>query len=356
MNEVHVYVNMPEYEQSFSSIGEAFHAIRGQGEFASKAYPAPSENVPPVTIHIGPGIYREKLVLDRPYVTLVGAGQGRTVVIFGDYANDILDNGEKRGTFRTATFRIDTHDICIRHMTIQNDAGYGHTVGQALAMYADGDRICFEDCALIGSQDTLFTAPLPQKEAQPGGFAGPGEAKPRVMGRQYYHNCYLQGDVDFIFGGAVALFDHCRIYSKKPGDRKPSESPSQETILGYVTAASTPKDQPYGYVFRECIFDSDCPIGTVYLGRPWREYAKTVLLHCTLGAHIHLCGWQDWGKPHGHFLYAEYDNVGPGASPETRADFSVQLSKEDATVYTTEEILEGWHPPCNQLGPQRLIL
>jgi pectinesterase len=217
-------------------------------------------------------------------------------------------------------------------------------------MYADGDRLCFEDCAFIGSQDTLFMAPLPEKEAQPRGFAGPGESLPRIMGRQFYINCYLQGDVDFIFGGAIALFDNCEIYSKMPGDRIPGESPESETILGYATAASTPKGWPYGYVFRECQFVSDCPPGTVYLGRPWREYTKTVLLHCSLGAHIHPKGWQDWGKTHGHFLYAEYESTGPGASPDTRADFSIQLTDEEAAAYTTERILEGWKPPCTQIG------
>jgi pectinesterase len=264
--------------------------------------------------------------------------------MFGDYADDLMEDGNKRGTFRTASFRIDTHDITIKHMTFQNDAGYGHMVGQALAMYADGDRISFVDCAFVGSQDTLFTAPLPEKEAQSGGFKGPGEGLPRIMGRQYYHHCYLQGDVDFIFGGAIALFDNCLIYSKMPGDRIPRESPVQETILGYVTASSTPQGQPYGYVFRRCHFDSDCPPGTVYLGRPWREYAKTVLLHCTLEAHIHPKGWQDWGKPHGHFLYAEYESSGPGASASTRADFSRQLTAQEAEAYTTEDILGGWLP------------
>jgi pectinesterase len=352
MDPVHYYVNMPDHPESFSTIGEAFRAIQEAlraiqvvSSLAPKSYPAVHENITPVTIHVGPGVYREKLVLDTPYVNLVGSGRGETVVIYGDSARDFLPNGEKRGTFRTAAFRIDAHDVTVCHLTFQNDAGYGHTVGQALAMYADGDRISFWDCDFLGSQDTLFTAPLPEKEAAPGGFVGPGDKRPRVRGRQYYRYCFLQGDVDFIFGGAIALFEDCTIYSKMPGDRVPSESPNSETILGYVTAASTPETQHAGYVFRNCKFVSDCPPGTVYLGRPWREYAKTVLLQCELGAHIHPAGWHDWQKPHGHFYYAEYKSSGAGASPSTRADFSTQLSDQEAELYTNDWILEGWCPP-----------
>ena len=76
--------------------------------------------------------------------------------------------------------------------------------------------------------------------------------------------------------------------------RKVRES---EVIYGYVTAASTPQEEPYGYVFHECKLESDCPPNSIYLGRPWREWAKTVFLHCELGEHIHPTGWQDWKSP-----------------------------------------------------------
>lgn len=191
-----------------------------------------------------------------------------------------MPEGDKRGTFRTASVRIDTHDFTAKHLTFQNDSGFGHTVGQALAVYVDGDRNAFYDCRFLGSQDTVFDAPLPLKEAQPGGFKGPGEFKPRTIGRHYYENCFIQGDVDFIFGSGIAWFEHCTIYSKLPGDRVPPESPEDEVIYGYVTAASTPMDEPYGYVFHECSLESDCPPHSIYLGRPGengrRPYSYTV--------------------------------------------------------------------------------
>ena len=349
MSEIHIYVNVPECSPNFSTVGDALDSIchdTASGDSLyneeEKSFPAEISDLEPVIIHIGEGTYREKLVVTRPNVTFLGAGRDKTILVYGHGAFEIMPEGDKRGTFRTASVRIDTNDFTAKHLTFQNDAGYGHTVGQALALYVDGDRNYFEDCALLGSQDTLFTAPLPLKEAQPGGFKGPGEHKPRTMGRHYYKNCFIRGDVDFIFGSGIAYFEGCTIFSQLPGDRKPPESPDDEVIYGYVTAASTPKEEPYGYVFKDCKLISDCPPHSVYLGRPWREWAKTVFLNCELGEHIHPLGWNDWKKPHGHFYYGEYQSYGPGASPKTRADFSHQLTDEEAKEYTVEKVLKGW--------------
>lgn len=333
----------------FSTISQALDALETLAPLSSqeaellageKTFPAPVFRCAPVTIHIGPGIYREKLVIRRPRLTLIGE-EGVTIV-YGQGAFELLENGEKRGTFRTASVRIDAPDFTAVNLTFQNDAGFGHTVGQALALYVDADRCRFEHCRLIGSQDTLFTAPLPLKEAQPGGFRGPGEYRPRVLGRHLYRDCFIQGDVDFIFGSATAWFENCELFSKLPGDRKPPESPQDQVVYGYVTAASTHENTPYGYVFHKCRLTSDCPPHTVYLGRPWREYAKTVFLECELGEHIHPAGWMDWGKPHGHFYYGEYRSTGAGAAPDKRADFSHQLTDEEAQQYKIEQVLGSW--------------
>lgn len=332
-NSLTLSVNIPGNTPNFPSITDAL-------AFLSARQPLDV----PVTLLLGEGIYREKLVFSIPHLTLIGAGRNKTVLVYHQGAFEELADGEKRGTFRTASVRIDANDFTAKHLTFQNDAGFGHTVGQALALYADGDRLIFEDCAMIGSQDTLFTAPLPLKEATPGGFKGPGEHKPRTMGRHYYHNCFLQGDIDFIFGGAIAYFEDCTIFSKMPGDRKPPEAPADKNVYGYITAASTPRQEPFGYVFEHCRLISDCPPHTVYLGRPWREWAKTVFLNCEMGAHIHPAGWDDWQKPHGHFYYAEYHCYGEGASVEGRAAFSHQLTELEAAAYTRQNVLKGWLP------------
>ncbi len=342
-NVQHIYVNLPEHSPNFSTIGAALESI--PWEVQEKEFPAPTADLPPVTIHIGKGVYREKLTVTRPNVTFLGEGadRGDVVLVYGDYATEIMPDGIKRGTFRTATLRIDAQDFKGIHLTVQNDSGYGYQVGQALALYTDGDRCYFEDCRILGGQDTLFTAPLPEKEFEAGGFRGPGEFRPRTMTRQMFKNCFIQGDVDFIFGSAIAYFENCEIFTKLP-EGKPFSEDTKEKIYGYVTAASTPQSEKYGYVFKSCKFTSDCPPRSVYLGRPWREYAKTVFLNCELGNHIHPAGWFDWKKPHDHFYYGEYNSRGAGASPETRADFSHQLTDAQAAEYTIENVLKGWKP------------
>lgn len=347
-NTIEYYINWkncPADAITFSTIAEALAAIPCSETYTNtpKSFPAPDFDVCPVTLYIGDGIYREQLLIDAPKVTMIGESE-HTIIVYGLGAFEILEDGEKRGTFRTASVRINAPDFTAKNITFQNDAGFGHTVGQALALYVDADRCYFENCRLIGSQDTLFTAPLPFKEAKPGGFKGPGEFKPRVMSRQFYRNCFIQGDVDFIFGSATAWFEECELYSKMPGDRKPPESPEEETIYGYVTAASTYEEVPYGYVFNKCKLTSDCPKATIYLGRPWREFAKTVFLNCELGEHIHPIGWMDWNKPHDHFFYAEYQSTGLGAAPTQRADFSHQLTEAEASEYTIERVMDGWIP------------
>lgn len=343
----HIYVNMPGNTPCYDTVSQALeHLSHADGALSQeKVFPAPAPTLPPVILHIGKGVYREKLTISRPNLTIQGEGISRAdvVLVYGDSAMDLMPAGDKRGTFRTASVRVDTHDFTARHLTFRNDAGYGTSVGQALALYVDGDRCLFEDCALFGHQDTLFTAPLPEKEMVADGFKGPGQGKPRIMGRQCYKNCYIEGDVDFIFGSAVAYFENCNIFSRKRKSQKPV-SPGDDTTCGYVTAASTPENEPFGYVFKDCRLSGDCPAGSVYLGRPWREYAKTVFISCELGPHIRKEGWHDWGKEHGHFFYAEYKSYGPGADPENRADFSHQLTDDEASEYTPSNILKGWNP------------
>lgn len=341
---LHLYVNLPEHTPCFPTIQQALDSV--PYESGEAVYPAPREDIAPVVIHIGEGVYRECLVITRPNVTLLGEGKDRSdvVLVYGLYGREMMPDGIKRGTFRSASVRVSTHDFTARHLTFQNDAGYGYKVGQALALYVDGDRCLFEDCALLGSQDTLFTAPLPPTEVEPGGFRGPGELKPRTLGRHCYRGCYIQGDVDFIFGGGICWFENCEIFSKFPDGKDEVIAPGRNPLYGYVTAASTPEGEAFGYVLKDCRLTSDCPPHTVMLGRPWREFAKTVYIHCELGEHIHPAGWMDWGKPHGHFYYGEYDSFGPGASPDTRADFSHQLTAEEAAAYTMENVLKEWRP------------
>lgn len=285
-------------------------------------------------IRLAPGVYREKVELRRPHTTLQGSGAGETILAWDDGATDIHPDGQKRGTFRSYTLLVLADGCSVRGMTIRNDAGQRPDSGQCIALFVDGDGFICEDCELLSTQDTLFTAPLPLKEVIPGGFLGPTQHHPRKAQRQIYLRCVIKGDVDFIFGGAAAWFEDCDIVCIP----RPGRSPG-----GYATAASTPEGQKYGYVFHRCRFTAEnVPDGSFYLGRPWREYAKTVLLDCHIGPHICPEGWNDWGKadfPRTGF-YAEHGCSGPGSALDNRL-FSRRLTDEEAAAITYPDFLNS---------------
>lgn len=313
----------------------------------------PEDNQNPVTILIAPGIYHEKITIDRSFVTLEGTGRSNedVVLTYDDYANIVMEDGMKMGTFRSYSVFIDAHDVTLKNLTIENASGDSVTHGQAIALYADGDRLIVDSCRLIGHQDTLFTGPLPPKEIQKNGFIGPKQYAPRINGRHYYKNCYICGDVDFIFGSATAYFENCTIESlKRFEDEDDAKEPK---IQGYVTAASTPEGQAYGYVFSKCcIISKDCLTGTVYLGRPWREYAKTVFVECSFGKHIRSELFHDWNKENARntVLYAigncAYESESASSFPQ-KADFVRELDGNQMTAFTKEQVLgesDGWCP------------
>lgn len=324
-------------------------------------YSIPEEYDAPVTILIAPGRYHEKITVNRPFITLEGIGESSadTVLTFDDYANFEMEDGTKMGTFRSYSVFVDAHDVTLKNLTIENASGDSLTHGQAIALYADGDRLIVDSCRLLGHQDTLFTGPLPPKEVQKNGFIGPKQFAPRIHGRQYYKNCYICGDIDFIFGGATAYFEDCVIESLRHFPEKTAadseaaganiEDKAVTQIQGYVTAASTPEDEQYGYVFSKCrLISEECPDGTVYLGRPWRDYAKTVFTGCTLGKHIHPALFHDWNKPDARntVLYGLYHENLKECYPD-RADFVRELERAQSGMYTKEKVLageDGWNP------------
>lgn len=297
------------------------------GEALSLLPPDPSV---PARVELAPGVYREKAVIARANTEIVGAGADATRIVWGDGARELLSDGMKRGTFRTATLRIDAPNVTLRGLCVRNDAAPREVAGQAIALYADGDHILVEDCLLDGAQDTLFTAPLPPREIEKNGFIGPKQFAPRVPQRHVYRRCVIRGDIDFIFGGAAAWFDRCDIVTID------GRSDKSAPFVAFCTAASTPESQAFGYVFDHCRFLGEgCPDSSVYIGRPWREWAKTVLLHCELGPHIRREGFDDWNKPLAREVsfFAEYGCTGPGARGP-RAPFAHALTPEEARAIT----------------------
>ena len=223
------------------------------------------------------GHYKEKLFCDKKDLEIVG--EGKVIIEWGDAARTILADGIKRGTFRTYTAFFSGEELRLENLTFINSAGTGEVAGQALALYLDVLHSELVDVRLIAHQDTLFLAPLPDEEREPRGFYGPRHLLPRTLDRVYMKGGEVHGGVDFIFGGADALFEDVDIYSNEPG---------------WVTAPSGRKDD-IGLVFKSCRFhaegvgDSSC-----HLMRPWRREGKAAFVDCTFGPHIQLPGFTPW--------------------------------------------------------------
>lgn len=254
-----------------------------------------------VTIYIKKGVYKEKVVIPSwvKNVVFVGEDANNTIITYDDHANI-----NKMGTFRTYSVKVEGNNITFKNLTIENNA---EQLGQAVALHTEGDKLAFINCRFLGNQDTIYT----------------GAEGTRLL----FADCYIEGTTDFIFGPSTALFERCTIYSKRNS---------------YVTAASTPKDIKFGYVFKECKLTAAPEVTKVYLGRPWRPYAATIFMNCELGKHILSVGWHNWNNTENEktVRYAEYMNTGEGASTQSRATWSKQLKKKEAAEYTTENIFK----------------
>lgn len=275
-------------------------------------------------ILIKKGTYYERPEITTADIMLEGENSA-SVIISSNYYGLMPHPDGKLGTFRSYTMLVNADNFVCRNITIENTAGFGDDVGQAIAVYAEGNNILFENCRILGHQDTLFTGPLPFKEFEKGGFRGPTEFAPRIHVRQIYRNCYISGEVDYIFGSAAVLFEECELFSINCGKK----------INGYVTAASTYENQKCGYVFLNCRFTGNCPDSTVYIGRPWRNHAKTVLIGCEIGTHIKKELFHDWNKPDSHdkVLYGLYNCSGENICPDHFPPFVRTISKEEAEFF-----------------------
>lgn len=236
------------------------------------------------SLYILSGHYHEQVIIKRSNLKIKGIGL--VVIEYGLSANTRDEFGSSLGTFRTPTLYIGGSHNQVENLTVINSAGYGKEVGQAIAVYADCDETIFRNCRMIGYQDTLFTGRLPDVQKDGSAFNLLEASEKRAYYRQVYESCYISGSVDFIFGGAQAYFHQCELNSRSEDKR----------LDGYVTAASTPQNQEFGFIFKACWLTAESGVAGVYLGRPWRPYAKTTFIDCYYGDHIHPSGWHDWDK------------------------------------------------------------
>jgi len=323
----------------FRTIGEALAAAGGSDGRAPEGR---------ATIAVGPGVYFEKLTVMRPDVTIVGAGPDATIVRFNDCAMRPLPSGEPMRTFNSATLYVGAPGFIAKGLRIENCAGDGRIVGQAVALYVDADRAAFYGCRFLARQDTICLGPLPSNPlpkglnpVHPVHVAAPGdELRPF---RHYFSDCHIEGDIDFIFGSAAAVFERCEIVSLDRG----------EPVNGYVTAPSTLPGQKYGFVFLDCALKGRCADASVFLGRPWRSSAKAAFIRCELGAHIAGPGWDNWDNPanEGTAEFYEFGNSGPGAAGSgeagSRVPWTKMLDQTAAARFSRQTVLsgaDGWAP------------
>jgi pectinesterase len=300
--DVHVHVapgnrNSPDDAQTFATIQYAMdHAPQ----------PGPGGRL---YVHLADGIYAERVMVteNRPRTTLLGNAKDPSKVVMTG-AQNAQSAG---GTFFTATVHVQAPGFEADGITFANTAG---NTGQAVAIAVRSDRAVFKHCRFLGDQDTLFAD----------------------FGRQYYTDSYITGGVDFIFGNAAAVFDKVEIHEQRPA---------------YLTAQSrTSNDQTTGYVItHSSVTASDLGGKSFYLGRPWRAFARVVVMETSLPEQLAPQGWSPWrpGEMPAHAFYAEYNNTGPGASPATRVSWSHQLSAEEAQQFTPSNFLRGsddWNP------------
>ena len=265
-------------------------------------------------IFVKKGTYKEKLIVPSwlTNIEICGEDRDNTIITYDDHANVFIPGTDRKmGTFRTYTVRVDGNDITFRNITIENNAA---RLGQAVALHTQGDRLTFVNCRILGNQDTVYT----------GG----------INTRLYFKDCHIEGTTDFIFGPSTAWFENCTILSRTDS---------------YITAASTPQDVEYGYVFNRCKIVAAEGVSKVYLGRPWRPYAHTLFMNCQLGKHILPVGWHNWSNTQNETTarYCEYDNHGEGAATKERAAWTRQLTKKEAAKVTLENVFRqsgGWIP------------
>ena len=280
-------------------------------------------------IKILPGTYREIVTINKSHVRMEGdkADPSKVVVVFNN------SHGTVGGTLKSATVSVLGDDFLAEGITFANDFSVGKPLApegsQAVALLVKGDRAVFRHVRMLGAQDTLYA----------GNKSCATEQGPCVLARQYFSDCYIEGNVDFIFGDAQTYFENCKIHAI-----------AHETV--FVTAQSKHyPDESSGYVFDHCTVTAAPGIAHVFLGRPWRPYSTVVFLHANLQAEIEPAGWREWHPGETHSLetvfYAEFKSKGKGADAPHRDPHSKQLSVSEAQQFSRERFLSGsdhWDP------------
>ncbi|MGD0735007.1 MAG: pectinesterase family protein [Terracidiphilus sp.] len=305
-------------------------AADGTGDFYSIQRALDAAPKTGALLLVAPGVYREVLTVDKPNIQIRSADSdaSKTVVV-----ND-RSAGANGGTLHSATVNVTADNFLAENITFENDFNHTHPQlpagSQALALLVTGDRAVFRNVRLLGNQDTVYAG---SRNCTPDGANC-------IPARQYFSDCYIAGNVDFIFGDGKAVFDHCEIHSTPHAG-------------GYITAqAKHYPEEDSGFVFNQCKLTADPDVTKpVYLGRPWRPYATVVYLNTEMDDKIDPAGWREWHPGETHSIetvfYAEFGSTGPGAHPGERDPHTHFLTPEQAKQYAPAIFLGGsdhWDP------------
>ncbi|GGF22498.1 pectinesterase family protein [Flavobacterium limi] len=286
----------------------------GSGNYSSvqaAVNAAPSNSSARTKIYIKNGTYYEVITVpsNKTNLTLIGQSSTGTILTYNNYASKINPaTGTAYGTSNSASTFINGAGFYALNLTFANSSG---PVGQAVAVRSTADKAVFKNCRFLGNQDTYYPH----------------------SGRSYHENCYFEGTTDFIFGGAIAYFQNCQLYTKGGSS---------------ITAANTASHLAYGFVFNNCqITGSGSNITD--LGRPWGGYASVTFMNTSMTNAIKAAGWNDWGNAANQATarFAEYNNSGAGNVPASRVSWSKKLTAAQATSYTKLNVLKA-----NSANPQ----
>ncbi|MBE6137058.1 MAG: pectin esterase [Erysipelotrichaceae bacterium] len=281
------------------------------------------------SIYLKNGIYNEKVEVRIDNLTIIGESQNNTIIANMDYYHKIMPDHNECNTFRTYTVYVGSNNVNICNLTIKNKSTPSSIYGQAVALHVQGDNFKCENASIVSAQDTLFTGPLPDDLClRHQGFL-PNDFITGLPSRQKYINCNISGDVDFIFGGATALFEKCKITALR------NENISSNKTFGYIAAPSHSKDTPYGYLFYNCDITSENENNRIFYARPWRDYGCAAFIECNVTNDINPSGFNKWNnttrdKTARFFEYTENTDL------SKREPWVHLLSKDEANQYVND--------------------
>eukprot|EP00250_Pteridium_aquilinum_P004231 c14457_g1_i1 orf=377-1345(-) len=276
---------------------------------AINAVPLPNKER--IIIHVAPGVYKQPIYVPKSknMITLLGDCAESTILTWANTATSIQHHQASQvigtGTFACGTVIVEGEDFIAQGITFENSSPKGS--GQAVAIRVTTDRCAFYSCRFLGWQDTAYLH----------------------YGRQYFRDCYIEGSVDFIFGNATVLLEHCHIHCKSSG---------------YITAQQRRSaNETTGYVFLRCVI-TGTGNGSPYmhLGRPWAPHARVIFAYTWMDACIMPSGWNNWGNSENEktACYYEYSCSGPGSNTLKRVPWVKQMKSEDAKQFLSYSFID----------------